>query len=56
MAADVAAEGLCAWKEMEEPNWAKIHHPPIDYQDAYYYAAPKKKAGPKSLDEVDPDF
>ena len=31
-------------------------HPPIDYQDLHYYAAPKKKAGPKSLDEVDPEL
>src|ERR1700743_781725 len=43
------------WLTMEDPQaWAKIHYPPIDYQDAYYYAAPKKKDGPKSLDEVDP--
>jgi len=40
------------WKKMPEPNWAKIHHPPIDYQDAYYYAAPKPKLN--SIDEVDP--
>jgi len=42
------------WLEMEEPHWAMVHHPPIDYQDAYYYAAPKSGDGPKSLDEVDP--
>ncbi len=42
------------WLGEIEPNWAKLHHPPIDYQDAYYYSAPKKKDGPKSLDEVDP--
>lgn len=40
------------WVEMEEPKWAKVHHPPIDYQDAYYYAAPKNAAKYKSLDEV----
>jgi Fe-S cluster assembly protein SufB len=40
------------WKKMPEPEWAKIHHPPIDYQDAHYYAAPKPKLG--SMDEVDP--
>ncbi|OOL19860.1 cysteine desulfurase [Bombella intestini] len=45
-----------AWQEMSEPNWAKIKHPPIDYQDAHYFAQPKKKAGPKSLDEVDPEL
>ncbi|MEM6782086.1 MAG: Fe-S cluster assembly protein SufB, partial [Pseudomonadota bacterium] len=42
------------WQKMPEPTWAKISHPPIDYQDAYYYAAPKNQTGPKSLDEVDP--
>lgn len=40
------------WKKMPEPQWAKINHPPIDYQDAHYYAAPKPKLG--SMDEVDP--
>ena len=44
------------WLAMDEPDWAKISFPRIDYQDAYYYAAPKAKAGPKSLDEVDPDL
>ncbi|MEQ8510686.1 MAG: Fe-S cluster assembly protein SufB [Rhodospirillaceae bacterium] len=38
----------------EEPTWAKVSYPKIDYQDAYYYAAPKLEDGPKSLDEVDP--
>ncbi len=38
----------------EEPTWAKVSYPKIDFQDSYYYAAPKKKEGPKSLDEVDP--
>jgi len=43
------------WLEMAEPEWAKVSFPPIDYQDAYYYAAPKSKDDkPKSLDEVDP--
>jgi Fe-S cluster assembly protein SufB len=40
----------------EEPTWARVHHPPIDFQDIYYYAAPKSKAKPKSLDEVDPEL
>ena len=41
----------------EEPTWAKIHYPKIDYQDAYYYAAPKKKEdAPQSLDDVDPEL
>jgi len=44
------------WVEMEEPGWAKISHPPIDYQDAYYYSAPKPKAQLNSLDELDPEI
>ena len=44
------------WLEMKEPEWAKVSHPPIDYQDAHYFAQPKKKPGPKSLDEVDPEL
>lgn len=43
------------WQTMTEPHWGKLHYDPIDYQDLYYYAAPKQSAGaPKSLDEVDP--
>jgi Fe-S cluster assembly protein SufB len=45
-----------AWQKMTEPDWAKVSFPKIDYQDAYYFAAPKKKEGPKSLDEVDPEL
>src|SRR5881275_2004440 len=41
---------------MTEPHWARVEHKPIDYQDIHYYAAPKKKPGPKSLDEVDPEL
>jgi Fe-S cluster assembly protein SufB len=44
-----------AWLEMEEPRWALVDFPPIDYQDSYYYAAPKRPEDmPQSLDEVDP--
>jgi len=43
-----------AWTTMTEPTWANITHDPIDYQSIIYYAAPKPKTGPKSLDEVDP--
>ncbi len=43
------------WRKMEEPDWARIKHPPIDYDDLYYYAAPAAPA-PKSLDEVDPEL
>ena len=42
------------WQTMTEPKWPNVKYPPIDYQDAYYYAAPKKKKQLKSLDEVDP--
>lgn len=49
------------WKKMEAPQWAHIHHPPIDFQDICYYSAPKQKTdgentGPKSLDELDPEL
>jgi Fe-S cluster assembly protein SufB len=44
------------WLTMREPRWAKVSYPPIDYQDLHYYAAPKKKKGVKSLDEVDPEI
>ena len=42
--------------EREEPKWSNVKHPPIDYQKAYYYAAPQTKERPKSLDEVDPEL
>ena len=42
------------WTTMTEPTWQKVAYPPIDYQDSYYFAAPKTKEGPKNLDEVDP--
>ena len=42
------------WQAMEDPRWAKVSYPPIDYQDLHYYAAPRRKPGPKSLEEVDP--
>ncbi len=42
------------WQAMVEPDWAKLNYPPIDYQDAYYYAAPKQRPKLASLDEVDP--
>jgi Fe-S cluster assembly protein SufB len=44
------------WLTMESPDWAKLNIPPIDYQDAYYYAAPKEKPKLGSLDEVDPEI
>lgn len=44
------------WQTLEMPHWAHLQIPPIDYQDIIYYAAPKRKEGPKSLDEVDPEL
>ena len=49
-------EAYQRWLTMSEPDWAKLGYPEIDYQDAYYYAAPKTKEGPKSLEEVDPEL
>jgi Fe-S cluster assembly protein SufB len=45
------------WLTMEEPHWANVTYPPIDYQSIVYYSAPKsRKDGPKSLEEVDPEI
>ncbi len=44
------------WLTMKEPRWAHVSFPPIDYQNISYYAAPKAKVGPKSLDEIDPEI
>ncbi len=44
------------WQTLETPDWAKLNVPPIDYQDAYYYAEPKAKPKLGSLDEVDPEI
>src|SRR5580698_1720277 len=49
-------EAFERWLTLEEPDWAKVNFPKIDYQDSYYYAAPKENDGPKSLDEVDPEL
>ena len=49
-------EAFQRWKAMTEPTWAKVHYPKIDFQDLYYYSAPKTTEGPKSLDEVDPEL
>jgi Fe-S cluster assembly protein SufB len=52
---DWRLEAYRHWLTMDEPNWAMVEYAPIDYQDAYYYAAPKSlDDAPKSLDEVDP--
>jgi Fe-S cluster assembly protein SufB len=42
------------WLTMTEPTWARVDYEPIKYNEIYYYAAPKKNAAPKTLDEVDP--
>jgi Fe-S cluster assembly protein SufB len=44
------------WQTLEMPTWAHLDIPPIDYQDIIYYAAPKKRESPKSLDEIDPEL
>ena len=44
------------WLKQEEPNWAKLGYPKIDYQDIIYYAAPKTKEKKRSLEEVDPEL
>jgi Fe-S cluster assembly protein SufB len=44
------------WLTMTEPSWARVSYPKIDFQNIYYYSAPKSSAGPKSLDEVDPEL
>jgi Fe-S cluster assembly protein SufB len=50
-------KALDRWRTMEEPTWAKVEHPPIDFQAISYYAAPKSDDDrPKSLDEVDPEL
>ncbi len=44
------------WKTMKEPTWPNVNYPKIDFNDISYYAAPKTKASPKSLDEIDPEL
>lgn len=44
------------WQKMEEPKWANVTYPTIDFQDIIYYSAPKQKVAPKSLDEIDPEL
>src|SRR5690349_23670015 len=49
-------EAYRRWLTMQEPTWARVEYPKIDYQDIYYYAAPKQFTAPKSLDDVDPEL
>jgi Fe-S cluster assembly protein SufB len=44
------------WLTMQEPTWARVDYPRIDYQDLYYYSAPKPKKQINSLDEIDPEI
>jgi Fe-S cluster assembly protein SufB len=44
------------WQKMKMPTWAHLHIPEIDYQDIIYYAAPRQKAGPGGIDDVDPEL
>jgi Fe-S cluster assembly protein SufB len=44
------------WLTLEEPAWARVNYPKIDFQDIHYYAAPKSQSGPKSLAEIDPEI
>jgi Fe-S cluster assembly protein SufB len=44
------------WLTMREPRWARVEYPAIDYQDIYYYSAPKAFKAPKSLDDIDPEI
>ncbi len=44
------------WLTLEEPDWALLHHPPIDYQDIIYYSAPRPKKELENLDEIDPEL
>ncbi len=49
-------EAFARWKKMEEPSWAMVDYPKIDYQDHYYYAAPKTGAKYESIDDVPPEI
>src|SRR6201988_3595600 len=49
-------EAYRRWLTMTEPTWARVEYPKIEYQDLYYYAAPKPKKSVASLDEIDPEI
>jgi Fe-S cluster assembly protein SufB len=53
---DWRLEAYRRWLTMQEPTWANVRYPRIDFQDLYYYSAPKSTEGPKSLAEVDPEL
>ncbi len=53
---DWRLKSFAKWKKMKEPNWANLNFPKINYQDIYYYSAPKGfEKKPKDLSEVDPN-
>src|SRR6516162_6252460 len=49
-------EAYRRWLTMTEPKWARVNYPKIDYQDIYYYAAPKPKKQLSSIEEIDPEI
>ncbi len=51
---DWRMEAYKRWLKMDEPSWSSVRYPTIDYQDSYYFSAPKEKEKPKSLNDVDP--
>jgi Fe-S cluster assembly protein SufB len=53
---DWRLEAYRRWLTLQEPKWANVHYPKIDFQELYYYSAPKSTEGPKSLAEVDPEL
>jgi Fe-S cluster assembly protein SufB len=53
---DWRLEAYKRWLTMDEPTWARVHYPKLDFQDMYFYAAPKSTPAPTSLDEVDPEL
>ncbi len=53
---DWRLEAYARWRNMVEPSWAKVSYPKIDFENLYYYAAPKGTEGPKSLADVDPEL
>jgi Fe-S cluster assembly protein SufB len=53
---DWRLEAFRRWQTMQEPKWANVQYPRIDFQELYYYSAPKSTEGPKSLAEVDPEL
>jgi len=53
---DWRLEAYRRWLILDEPTWANVKYPKIDFQELYYYAAPKSMEGPKALSEIDPEL